>query len=297
MLHPPPPASPHIAYCGGSFGRVSLMAADTVLADHARDCAQLLVNVHSAGLAVRVDGRTLALRPFDALAIAPRQVYAIPPHGGTPAPEGRAGILLLKTPSMRAEQALGRALGQALVPGAGRCTPLQPLTRAARDDAEQLVADLLREAPQADVIERGVLALQDATAPLMATLAAGRGHAARQAWIDREIESLHDLQEFPSIPRRAAACGLSERHFVTLFRRATRLPPKAFYNMLRLEAAFALLSDSSRPILDIAYQLGFSAPPHFTRFMRSNTGWTPSGYRARLQHLPARLRPRLVPVS
>lgn len=275
--------SPHVAYCGGDFGRVSLMTADAELADHARDCAQLLVNVHSGGLAVRVDGVSHALRPFDAMVIGPRQTYAIPRQGG-PAAAGGVGFILVKS-----------GAGPVINGGKEQRTdaPLRPLSRAARDDAAQLVADLLRAAPEAGAVEAGVLALKAAMAPELEHAAPAGPRAGLQGHIAREAEAIgfDDLLEFGSL-RRAAAYGISERHFLTLFRRATQLPPKAFYNMRRLEAAFALLGDMSRSVADIAYDLGFSAPPHFTRFMRANTGWTPSAYRARLTMLPPLLRPR-----
>lgn len=277
-------SSPHIAYCGGSFGRVSLMTADVELGEHARDCVQLLVNVHSSGLAVRVDGATRALRPFDGMVIRPRETYAIPRQASAPASAGAVGFLLVK-----AETPIGAGWRW----DAAQRMPQQNLKGAARDDAQQLVHDLLRQAPEAQAIERGVRALQAAIGPKLHDHSPAGATSGLQAHIAREAESigLDDLLEFGSL-QRAAAHGISERHFLTLFRRATRLAPKAFYNMRRLEAAFALLGDAGRSVTDIAYDLGFSAPPHFTRFMRSNTGWTPSSYRARLQHLPAALRPR-----
>ena len=173
--------------------------------------------------------------------------------------------------------------------------PLRALAGPAKADAAELVAELLRAAPDVDTVERGVTALQAAITWWMEPADGGERAAGVQARIAREAEAggLDDLLEFASLRRRAAAHGISERHFLTLFRRATRLPPKAFYNMRRLEAAFALLSGETASITDIAYRLGFSAPPHFTRFMRTNTGWTPSGYRARVRCLPPPLRPRL----
>ena len=236
--------SPHIAYCGGSFGRVSLMAADTELAEHARECMQLLINVHRAELSVRVDGATHALKPYDALAIGPRQTYAVPRQPHDPPCAGAVGFILVKTCAWgpRVAQVGAAQLGES---GSGRL-PLRALPSQARTDAAQLVDDLLRETPHTEAIERGVLALRNATAMLLGSLPRGERPSGLEARIarDTQAEYANDLQEFDSASRRAATYCVSERHFGTLFRRATRLPPKAFYNMRRLEAAFKLLSQA-----------------------------------------------------
>lgn len=275
--------SPHLAYLGGGYGRVSLMSADVELADHARDCLQLLVNVHFAPMLVRIDGINVALRSFDALVIRPRQTYAIPRQVNTVMEAGAIGFILVKAP-----------VSLSLVHSdLERCeSPVQALSRAARQDASQLVAEMLCVAPDAEAIARNVRALTRIWEPHMDERHSRRRQVGLQAHIARDAEAigLIDMLEFASL-RRAAAYGISERHFTTLFRRATRLSPKEFYNMRRLETAFALLAGASRSISNIGFDLGFSAPAHFTRFMRSNTGWTPSAYRAHLRELPPLLRP------
>jgi AraC-like DNA-binding protein len=284
MPYPLVEPTPHIAYCGGGYGRVSLLAADAVLADHARDCVQLLVNVHPECLAVRVDGVTQALKPFQATVIRARQTYAIPAQGVATSAAREVGFLLVKTDSS----------ARSLDSDRDDAPSLHALSAPARDDAAHLVATLLREFPEAGAVERGVQALQSAMAPVLDCSRAPLRRTELHARIAREAESLciQDLEEFPSIGGRAAAHGISERHFLTVFCQATQLAPRRFYNMRRLEAAFALLADASRSVAEIGYALGFSAPPHFTRFMRANTGWTPSAYRSRVQNLPPPLRPR-----
>lgn len=278
-----PERSPHLAYLGGGYGRVSLMSADVELADHARDCMQLLVNVHSGPMLVRIDGATIALRSFDALVIRPRQTYAIPRHTNAATVAGAIGFILVKAsvPSHPVHKYLNC-----------RDSLMQALSPAARQDASQLVTDLLCGAPNAEAIARNVRALTQIWELHMDERQTRRPQVGLQAHIAHDAESygLIDMMEFASL-RRAASYGISERHFTTLFRRATRLSPKEFYNMRRLEAAFVLLAGASRSISDIGFDLGFSAPAHFTRFMRSNTGWTPSAYRAHLSDLPPLFRP------
>lgn len=73
-------APPH-RHCGGEFGRVSRMTADTDLADHARDCVQPLVKVHSGG-AKEVIGPSLSLsRGFLARDAAVKVQATLEPSG------------------------------------------------------------------------------------------------------------------------------------------------------------------------------------------------------------------------
>ncbi len=43
--------------------------------------------------------------------------------------------------------------------------------------------------------------------------------------------------------------------------------------------AQALLAQTSKPIKEVAYQLGFQEPTHFSRFFKKQTGLTPSAFR------------------
>lgn len=77
----------------------------------------------------------------------------------------------------------------------------------------------------------------------------------------------------------AAECGLSRAHFFELFKKHTNLTPRVYANVLRMEAAISSLTSGAAPIADLAYDMGFSAPGHFTRFFREHLGTTPSEYR------------------
>jgi AraC family transcriptional regulator len=49
--------------------------------------------------------------------------------------------------------------------------------------------------------------------------------------------------------------------------------------VLRMESAIRDLASGKASLTDISYDLGFSAPGHFTRFFRQHLGITPSEYR------------------
>jgi AraC-like DNA-binding protein len=83
----------------------------------------------------------------------------------------------------------------------------------------------------------------------------------------------------PDMNRLAEHCGLSRAHFFALFHRCTGVTPNVYFNVLRMEKAIQDLSASGDSLTSISYDLGFSAPPHFTRFFRQHLGITPSEYR------------------
>ncbi len=77
----------------------------------------------------------------------------------------------------------------------------------------------------------------------------------------------------------AELCGLSRAHFFSLFYRCTGVTPNVYLNVLRMEKAIVDLSSGHNTLSDISFDLGFSAPAHFTRFFRQHLGIKPSEYR------------------
>lgn len=77
----------------------------------------------------------------------------------------------------------------------------------------------------------------------------------------------------------AAEVGLSPFHFARAFRVTVGEPPHQHHVRLRIETARRLLATTSRPVIDIALECGFSAPQAFARTFRRITGSSPSDYR------------------
>jgi len=77
----------------------------------------------------------------------------------------------------------------------------------------------------------------------------------------------------------ATQVGLSRSRFYDLFHVCTGLSPRAYLDMLCVEAAIARLSSGRGKIAELAAELGFSAQSNFTRFFLNQVGVPPSEYR------------------
>src|SRR5205814_8612792 len=77
----------------------------------------------------------------------------------------------------------------------------------------------------------------------------------------------------------ASQVGLSRSRFYDLFQVCTGFSPRAYLDMLCVEAAISRLSSGRGKIGELAAELGFSAQSNFTRFFLNQVGVPPSEYR------------------
>lgn len=82
-----------------------------------------------------------------------------------------------------------------------------------------------------------------------------------------------------SIDELASQVGLSRSRFYDLFQICTGFSPRAYLDMLCVEAAISRLSSGQGKIAEVAAELGFSAQSNFTRFFLNQVGVPPSTYR------------------
>ena len=85
-------------------------------------------------------------------------------------------------------------------------------------------------------------------------------------------------EEWP-VRRLAEVSGVSEAHFARCFKQAFGLPPHRYLLTRRIEKATALLRDTNLPIIDIAFQTGWSSLGTFGRIFRDITGKAPAEFR------------------
>jgi len=134
---------------------------------------------------------------------------------------------------------------------------------AALDVARQLVVFLKRPGGQSQFSV--ILALQQD----------GKRFDDLHAWIAENLAM--DL----NIPTLALQAGMSERSFVRHYRADTGQTPARAVELIRVETARRLLSDTGVPIKRIAVQCGFGSEETLRRSFLRALGVTPQAYRER----------------
>jgi AraC family transcriptional regulator len=99
-----------------------------------------------------------------------------------------------------------------------------------------------------------------------------RVHDAAAILIEHSAEGV-DLEQ------AAHVAGLSPFHFLRVFQRELGLTPHQFLVQARLRRALELLRDSSLPVTEVAYEVGFGDLSHFQNTFRRHVGVTPGNFR------------------
>jgi len=82
-----------------------------------------------------------------------------------------------------------------------------------------------------------------------------------------------------NLGRLAREVGLSEFHFGRAFKQSTGYAPSRYFVRLRMERARLLLRETSRSVIEIGLEVGYTSASHFAQIFRRETGVAPSGYR------------------
>lgn len=88
------------------------------------------------------------------------------------------------------------------------------------------------------------------------------------------------IQENLRISEIAAYFGYNEKYFTTFFKKYAGISPKQHLLQSKMEIAKSNLSETTQPISQIAYSLGFSDAHNFSNAFHKVTGLSPSEYRA-----------------
>lgn len=77
----------------------------------------------------------------------------------------------------------------------------------------------------------------------------------------------------------AAVAGISSYHFTRAFKASTGLTVHNYVLLRRIRRAKNLLSTSSQPLVQVAFEAGFASQSHMTDVFRSRVGVTPARFR------------------
>ena len=86
-----------------------------------------------------------------------------------------------------------------------------------------------------------------------------------------------------NVERLAKRAGMSASHFAHRFRAVARVSPMRYVREARLDRARALLLENGNRVGDVALEVGFESPAHFTREYKRRFGMSPSRSLASLE--------------
>jgi AraC-like DNA-binding protein len=86
-------------------------------------------------------------------------------------------------------------------------------------------------------------------------------------------------QGLPSVASGASALHLSPNYFGDLIRKETGKSAQDYIQSKLIDMAKERMLQSEKSISEVAYDLGFKYPQHFTRLFKQKVGVTPQIYR------------------
>ncbi|MEA3207453.1 MAG: AraC family transcriptional regulator [Chthoniobacter sp.] len=104
----------------------------------------------------------------------------------------------------------------------------------------------------------------------------------------RQLRKVQDfvaenLAEEISIERLAELVKLSPSHFSHVFRETTGTTPLQFVTRERITRAQQFIRETSRSLIEIGLEVGYTSPSHFAQVFRCVVGVTPTQFRSSLQ--------------
>jgi AraC family transcriptional regulator len=96
-----------------------------------------------------------------------------------------------------------------------------------------------------------------------------------------ELLETHLDEEF-SLDRLAREVGVSEFHFCRLFKKTTGFTPSRYFMRMRMEKARRLLRETTKNVIEVGLDVGYSSPSHFAQIFKREVGVPPSEYRGQV---------------
>ena len=83
----------------------------------------------------------------------------------------------------------------------------------------------------------------------------------------------------PSVAYCASELNLSANYFGDLIKKETGKTAQEYIQSKVIDVAKEKIFDQSKSVSEIAYELGFKYPQHFTRLFKQRVGQSPNEYR------------------
>jgi len=91
-----------------------------------------------------------------------------------------------------------------------------------------------------------------------------------------------NLADEISVETLAEQVELSSSHFAHVFKETTGMTPLQFVTRQRVTRAQQLIRETSRSLIDVGLEVGYSSPSHFAQVFRRVVGVTPTEFRSSL---------------
>jgi AraC family transcriptional regulator len=103
----------------------------------------------------------------------------------------------------------------------------------------------------------------------------------------RQLRKVEDyvathLAEEISIEQLAGLVELSSSHFAHVFKESTGMTPLQFITRQRITRAQQLIRETSRSLIQVGLEVGYTSPSHFAQVFRRVVGVTPTEFRSSL---------------
>lgn len=266
-----------LAVFHGPFGRVGLYSMDRPMVPHGHREGHLVFHVQGPPAAMEVNGTAWPLAPGQAIAISPWQSHHyVPLTTGEPT----LSLTLYIRPAWFLEEA--RRATASLCFGRTGIEVTDHISRMVYGVAQSMLDAEVEYASLEDRLSdlTHVAFNQSWQWTPRGTEFTGPDMPRRDFRIRKALQTmkarLGEIGDLDSVAREA---GLSRPHFYKLFRSQIGLTPNLYLNALRMEHAIERLVNSSQPVAEIGFDLGFSSQASFSRFFISNGVVPPSAYR------------------
>jgi AraC family transcriptional regulator len=109
-------------------------------------------------------------------------------------------------------------------------------------------------------------------------------HIGLSIWQLRKVQDYvqERLADEIAVETLAELVNLSPFHFSRVFKQATGMAPHQYVTRERITLAQQLIRETSRSLIEVGLEVGYTSPSHFAKVFRRVTGVTPTAFRRTL---------------